>query len=71
MVNYEELESRMDRLIVLGKNDLSMAMVIDMISGIARSYGIPEKEAIAIYNTRFTAIDLDASSVIFDMVEGL
>ena len=69
MVNYEELEARMDRVVVLTKTDLSMEMSMDMITGLARSFGIKEREAITIFNDRVNAIDKEASSVMFDIVE--
>lgn len=68
-IDYEMLERRIDRFIVLSKSDLSMAMVGSLLGCLATSYKIPEKEVWSIFNKRHKKIDHEASEVYFDIEE--
>ena len=62
-INVQELYTRVDSIIVFGEKYCSMYMIISLIQGLAKAYGMPEKEMIAIYNERRKMINIDESYI--------
>lgn len=64
------LINRVNRFLVLeNTGHLSMAMVVDIITNLSKSYGVPFKSVATLWDQQKAQLDFDKSGVWFDIEE--